>query len=154
MPEFYTWVILLINQSKEIGKKQLSDFGSGAKIPLMHVPLWPLPGELKRVHYYSWLIFTHLKIFKIMIPSMAGKSTNFPSTSSRIHRWRSLQVCLLTILRKLICTYTFLLCNLQGTKIFQYGTCPAERVTYNFHSSCKHMYSLCNKEHKGVTVII
>ena len=28
----------------------------------------------------------------------------------------------------------------QGTKIFQYSTCPAGRVTYNFHSSCKHMH--------------
>ena len=38
-----------------------------------------------------------------------------------------------------------------GTKIFQYCTCPAGRVTYNFHSSCKHMHlsfkSVCNKEH-------
>ena len=47
-----------------------------------------------------------------------------------------------------------LLMNLtQGTKIFQYCTCPAGRVTYNFHSSCKHMYlsfkSVCNKQHKG-----
>ena len=42
----------------------------------------------------------------------------------------------------------------QGTKIFQYCTCPAGRVTNNFHSSCKHMHlsfkSVCNKEHKGV----
>ena len=42
----------------------------------------------------------------------------------------------------------------QGTKIFQYCTCPAGRVTYNFHLSCKHMHlsfkSECNKEHKGV----
>ena len=42
----------------------------------------------------------------------------------------------------------------QGTKIFQYCTCPAGRVTYNFHSSCKHMHlsfkSVCNKEHQGV----
>ena len=42
----------------------------------------------------------------------------------------------------------------QGTKIFQYCTCPAGRVTYNFHLSCKHMHlpfkSVCNKEHKGV----
>ena len=39
MPEFYTWVILLINQSEDIGEKQLSDFGSrGGQIsPLMHV---------------------------------------------------------------------------------------------------------------------
>ena len=42
----------------------------------------------------------------------------------------------------------------QGTNIFQYSTCPAGRVTYNFHSSCKHMHlslkSICHKEHKGV----
>ena len=28
MPYFHTWVILLINQSEEIGEKQLSVFGS------------------------------------------------------------------------------------------------------------------------------
>ena len=43
---------------------------------------------------------------------------------------------------------------LSGDKIFQYCTCPAGRVTYNFHSSCKCMHmsfkSVCNKEHKGV----
>ena len=42
--------------------------------------------------------------------------------------------------------------TIQGTNIFQYCTCPAGRVTYNFHSSCKHMHlsfkSVCNKEHK------
>ena len=42
----------------------------------------------------------------------------------------------------------------QGTKIFQYCTCPTGRVTYNFHLSCKHMHlsfkSICNKEHKVV----
>ena len=42
----------------------------------------------------------------------------------------------------------------QGTKIYQYCTCPAGPTTYNFHSSCKHMHlsfkSVCNKEHKGV----
>ena len=42
---------------------------------------------------------------------------------------------------------------LQGTKIFQYCTCPAGRVTYNFHLSCKHMHlsfkSVYNKENKG-----
>ena len=40
MPEFYTWVfVFLINQSEEIGKKQLSVFGSrGGQISrLMHV---------------------------------------------------------------------------------------------------------------------
>ena len=42
MPEFRNWVIFLINQSKEIGENQLSDFDStGGQIsPLMHVPLW------------------------------------------------------------------------------------------------------------------
>ena len=43
---------------------------------------------------------------------------------------------------------------LQGTKIFQYCTCPAGQVTYNFHLSCKHMHlsfkSVFNKEHNGV----
>ena len=47
-----------------------------------------------------------------------------------------------------------MLVSLQGTKIFQYCTCPAGRVTYNFHSSYKHMHvsfkSVCNKEHKQV----
>ena len=42
----------------------------------------------------------------------------------------------------------------RGIKIFQYCTCPAGRVTYNFHSSCKHMYLSCksvsNKGLKGV----
>ena len=42
----------------------------------------------------------------------------------------------------------------QGTKIFQYSTCPGGRVTYNIHLSCKHMHlsfkSVCNKEYKGV----
>ena len=42
----------------------------------------------------------------------------------------------------------------QGTKIFQYSTCPGRQVTYNFHSSCTHMHlsfkSVCNKEHKAV----
>ena len=44
--------------------------------------------------------------------------------------------------------------DLQGTKIFQYCTGPAGRVTYNFHSSCKHIYmsfkSVCNTENKVV----
>ena len=30
--------------------------------------------------------------------------------------------------------------SIQRTKIFKYCTCPAGRVTYNFHSSCKHMH--------------
>ena len=45
---------------------------------------------------------------------------------------------------------------MQGTKIFQYCTCPAGLVTYNFHSNCKHnvmhlsFKSVCIKEHMGV----
>ena len=40
MPKFYTSVILLINQSKEIGEKQFSGFGSrgGQNRPIMHIP--------------------------------------------------------------------------------------------------------------------
>ena len=57
-------------------------------------------------------------------------------------------------LNDLLCINRFNVDLLQGTKIFQYCTCPAGRVTYNFHSSCKHMLmsfkSVCNKEHKGV----
>ena len=46
--------------------------------------------------------------------------------------------------------------QMQGTKIFQYCTCPVGRVTYNLHSSYKYnvmhlsFKSVCNKEHKGV----
>ena len=42
----------------------------------------------------------------------------------------------------------------SGDKKIQYCTCPAGQVTYNFHSSCKHVHlslkRVCNKEHKGV----
>ena len=42
----------------------------------------------------------------------------------------------------------------QGTKIFQYCTCPEGQVSYNFHSSCKNMHlsfkKVCNQEHMGV----
>ena len=54
----------------------------------------------------------------------------------------------------LIRVFTVCLNIMQGTKIFQYSTCPGGQVTYNLYSSCKHMHlsfkSLCNKEHKGV----
>ena len=42
MPKFYTSVILLRNQSKEIGEKQFSVFGSrgSQNSPLMHIPLY------------------------------------------------------------------------------------------------------------------
>ena len=57
-------------------------------------------------------------------------------------------------------TYFFFLNPLvsQGTNILQNFSCPAGRVTYNFHLSCKHMYlyfkSVCNNEHKGVVPYI
>ena len=39
----------------------------------------------------------------------------------------------------------------RGTKIFKYCTCPAGWVTYNFHSSCKHMHlsfkSVCKEQY-------
>ena len=38
----------------------------------------------------------------------------------------------------------------QGTKIFQYCTCPAGRVTYKFHLQTDACVLVCNKEHKGV----
>ena len=42
MLKFYTSVILLIQQSNEIGEKHFSVFGSrgGQNSSLMHVPLW------------------------------------------------------------------------------------------------------------------
>ena len=60
----------------------------------------------------------------------------------------SLKILLSGIILK---TFTYVY---QETKIFQYCPCPEGQVTYNFHSSCKHMNvsfkSVCNKEHKGV----
>ena len=48
MPEKYIRVILLINESEEIGEKQLSVFGSrGGQIsPLMHITLFRVGKEL------------------------------------------------------------------------------------------------------------
>ena len=53
MPEFYTWVILLMNQSEEIDEKQLSvfSFRGGQISPLMHihsVAISEFPNQLKR----------------------------------------------------------------------------------------------------------
>ena len=42
---------------------------------------------------------------------------------------------------------------LQGTKMFQYCTCPAGQVTYNFHSSCKHI-TCPLKAYVGVMCIV
>ena len=42
-----------------------------------------------------------------------------------------------------------MLIEYQGTKIFQYCTCPAGQVTYNFNTPCQHMHlsfkSISNK---------
>ena len=45
----------------------------------------------------------------------------------------------------------------QGTKLFQYCTCPAGRVTYKSHLSCKHIHRPLKEyaifffqKHKGV----
>ena len=61
MPDFYTCFILLINQSEEIGEKQLSVFGSrGGQIsPLMHVALLTIFPPVRTLVVYSivWFIF-------------------------------------------------------------------------------------------------
>ena len=57
MTKFYTSVILLINQSKEICEKQFSVFGSrgGQIIPLTHVPL------------FFWYALYHCVLFQVSI---------------------------------------------------------------------------------------
>ena len=43
-----------------------------------------------------------------------------------------------------------------GNKIFQYCTCPAGRVTYNFLSSCKPIHlsfkGVCTKEYRSTSL--
>ena len=53
MPDFNTWVILLNNQSEEIGEKQLSDFSSrGGQISaLMHIALYMTVARDDGSHY-------------------------------------------------------------------------------------------------------
>ena len=52
------------------------------------------------------------------------------------------EICILFLNVFIACSlfYQALSHNLlrQGTNIFHYCTCPAGRVTFNFHSSCKH----------------
>ena len=49
MSEFYTWIILLINQLGDFGEEQLSVFGSrgGQICPLMHVALCTVTPAVK-----------------------------------------------------------------------------------------------------------
>ena len=55
--------ILLVNQSEEIGEKQLSDFGSkgGLISPLMYIPLYVY-------NYFESLKQYHLNHYKIIPP--------------------------------------------------------------------------------------
>ena len=59
MPKFYTWVILPINQSEEIGEKQLSVFGSRGdqNSPLMHVALSGCDLQLAEVIIFGAFAF-------------------------------------------------------------------------------------------------
>ena len=98
------------------------------------------------VMIYIWVtFFSQILIFSRVEPTLSN--TDKVSCSSTEHSdsgdvWTG----------KLFLKSSIYLC--QGTKIFQYCTCPAGRVTYNFHLSCKHVHlsfkSICNKEHKGV----
>ena len=76
MPKFYTSVILLINQSKEICEKQFSVLGSeGGQIsPLMHVPqrydvLWILNVTALLSTQNKCLNMTNKKILTIFLLS-------------------------------------------------------------------------------------
>ena len=68
--------------------------------------------------------------------SLAGKDL---SMISKLFLSLNLKICLCT----------------QRTNCFKYCTCPAGRVTYNFHSPCKHMhlslkgYAIKNRVHTG-----
>ena len=67
MPEFYIWAILLINQQEEMGKNQLSVFGSrgGQNSPLMHVPLYHIRHFIKIRFVNKGIEFNNLpSIFK------------------------------------------------------------------------------------------
>lgn len=90
--------------------------------------LHPAPQLPKRHHKQSvpateGMFLTHLRMFRIMIPSTGGKSTSFPSTSNSISLWRSRLPLfpdrLFTILRRPIFKYTRLLCKLQQGEIYR-----------------------------------
>ena len=68
MPKFYTSVILLINQSKEICEKQFSVFGSkGGQInPLMHIPLFLPIGFNQFIILAKWITL-NLQKFKELL---------------------------------------------------------------------------------------
>ena len=95
----------------------------------------------------SWLLMCWSRSASFIRSQLVWIYSVFIQTMNPYQQW----FCI-TVLR----LWTGKLKIIQGTKIFQYCTCPAGRVTYNFHSSCKHnvmhlsFKSVCNKEHKGV----
>ena len=97
---------------------------------------------LKKTVRYSYLGACECYFYYITTIVFSGYDHGCSNYTSQISRtWRTW-----TSLTKVI--------FVQRTKYFNIGTCPARQVTYNFHSSCKHMHlsfkSVCNKEHKGV----
>ena len=70
MPKFYTSVILLINQSKEISEKHFSVFGSrgGQNNPIMHVPLYkPLYTGFISLLVYQNMVKCVTSVYKTVI---------------------------------------------------------------------------------------
>ena len=54
--------------------------------------------------------------------------------------WKAQAICEIHLLATIFDKMTQCNIDTQGTKIFQYCTCPAGRVTYNFDSSFKHVH--------------
>ena len=73
-------------------------------------------------HMLKWLVRKYLKLY----------TENFCSFV-HLNLW-------LGLYPHKIAVYACLKSDFTGDWIFQYCTCPAGRVTFNFHSSCKHMH--------------
>ena len=75
-----------------------------------------------------------------------AKEQVLPAMSTSLARLKDF--LLLTLCISIICKKRKSHTSNRG-QIFKYCTCPAGRMTYNFHSSCKHMHlsfkSVCNK---------
>ena len=84
--------------------------------------------------------FEHPKhMFKLM-----GKEINEILGAKTILIWTPALILWYSSHTLTLCILMDFLINIQGTKIFQYCTCLARRVTYNFHLLSKHMH-LCFK---------
>ena len=83
MPEFYTRVILLINQSEELCEKQLSDLASKwAKIALnAHTPLLKLPYTLPLALFQVPRVFINGRFIG------GGDETQAAESSGQLVRW-------------------------------------------------------------------